>query len=118
MTTATTHPTDVMRSYFEAWRTGDFDRLQSLLGDEVTFAGPFGQATGPVECRQGIEGLSKITTNIDIQQMCADGEDVMTWFELHTSVAPPTPVVNWSRVRDGRIVRIRATFDSRVLRQD
>jgi SnoaL-like domain len=117
MATATTQPKDVMTSYFDSWRSHEFDRLQSLLTDEVTFAGPFGQATGPVECRQGIEGLSKITTGIEIQQMCTDGEDVMTWFELHTSVAPPTPVVNWSRVVDGRIVRIRATFDSRVLRQ-
>ena len=117
MTTATTHPKDVMTSYFDSWRSRDFDLLESLLADEVTFAGPLGQANGPTECRQGIEGLSKITSGIDIQQMCADGSDVLTWFELRTTVAPPTPVVNWSRVVDGRIVRIRATFDSRVLGQ-
>jgi limonene-1,2-epoxide hydrolase len=117
MTTATTHPKDVMTGYFNAWRSRDFDALQELLGDDVTFAGPFGETNGATECRKGIEGLSKITTDIDIKQMCAEGENVMTWFDLHTSIAAPTPVVNWSRVVDGRIVRIRATFDSRVLRQ-
>jgi hypothetical protein len=44
-----------------------------------------------------------------------DGEDVLTWFDLHTTIAPPAPVANWSHVEDGRITRIRVTFDSRPL---
>jgi hypothetical protein len=56
-----------------------------------------------------------ITTDIVIQKMLADEEDVLTWFELHTSVAPPTAVANWSRIQNGKIVRVRATFDSRPI---
>jgi hypothetical protein len=41
-----------------------------------------------------------------------DGEDVLTWFDLRTTIAPPAPVANWSHVEDGRITRIRVTFDS------
>jgi ketosteroid isomerase-like protein len=115
MTTTQTDPREVARTYFESWRAKDFDVLQSLLADEVTFVGPLGHAEGAEACRKGVEQLSKITTDIDVKQMCVDGADVLTWFELHTAVAEPTPVVNWSRVIDGKITRIRATFDSRVL---
>lgn len=41
--------------------------------------------------------------------------DVITWFDLHTTVAPPVPTANWSRVRADRIVAIRVAFDPRGL---
>jgi len=47
--------------------------------------------------------------------MLADDTDVITWFTLHTTEAKSLPVVNWSHVQDGRIARIRVTFDPRPL---
>ena len=38
--------------------------------------------------------------------------DVLTWFELRTSVAPPVPVANWMHVEAGRIRSIRVAFDA------
>ena len=43
------------------------------------------------------------------------GSSQITWFDLHTTVAPPAPVANWSQIRDGKIVRVRATFDPRAI---
>jgi hypothetical protein len=40
---------------------------------------------------------------------------VLTWFDLHTVVAPPAPTANWQHVEDGRITRIRVAFDPRAL---
>jgi hypothetical protein len=50
-----------------------------------------------------------------VRDSWADGPDVITWFELSTDSAGPLPVVNWSHVEDGRITRIRVTFDPRPL---
>ncbi|MDH6124343.1 nuclear transport factor 2 family protein [Kitasatospora sp. GP82] len=111
----TENAAQVAAAYFESWRTKDFDRLGSLLADDVTFAGPLGQANGAEECRQGLEGLGRITTDVVVQQTFTDGSDVLTWFELHTTVVPPFSVANWSRVENGRITRVRATFDPRAL---
>jgi limonene-1,2-epoxide hydrolase len=108
-------PAGVMRAYFEAWRAKDFDALRAVLADDVTFLGPMGQADGADECREGIEHMSSMTTDIRVQRMLVDGPDVLTWFDLHTSVAPPVPVANWSRVEGGRVRRIRAAFDPRPL---
>jgi ketosteroid isomerase-like protein len=108
-------PAAVVTAYFDAWRAKDFDRFQSVLADDVSFVGPLGSAAGAEECREGIEHLAEITTDIVIVKRFVDGGDVLTWFDLHTTVADPTPVANWSHVEDGKITRIRVTFDARPL---
>lgn len=105
----------IAEAYFAAWKAKDFDRYESLLAADVSFAGPLGTADGAGECRKGIEGMSRIVTDIVVRKMWVAGPDVLTWFDLHTSVAPPCPTANWSRVENGRITRIRATFDPRPL---
>jgi hypothetical protein len=47
--------------------------------------------------------------------MAADGDEVITWFELHTPAGDRLPVANWAQVRDGRVKRVRVTFDPRPL---
>ena len=40
---------------------------------------------------------------------------MITWYDLLTEKAPPTPTVNWMHVEHGRIRRIRAAFDPRAI---
>lgn len=53
--------------------------------------------------------------DVAVLTMVADGPDVLTWFELHTSVAEPVLTSTWAQVEDGRITRVRAAFDPRPL---
>jgi|SRR6266540_4014176 len=108
-------PRETAGTYFRSWKAKDFETLRSILADDVTFAGPLGTADDADACVRGIRGLSEIVTDIVVEKVWVDGPDVLTWFQLHTSVAPPCPVVNWSRVVAGRIERIRVTFDPRPL---
>jgi ketosteroid isomerase-like protein len=113
--------TGIVSSYFDAWRRHDPNALRTLLADEATFTGPLGQSANADEYRDAIGRMFAITTDIVIQKMLADDHDVLTWFELHTSVAPPTAVANWSRIENGKIVGVRPTFDPRAIiaaRQD
>jgi hypothetical protein len=105
--------TAIVASYFDAWRERDPDALRALLADDVTFSGPLGQSAGADEYRDAIGRMFAITTDIVIRKMLADDQDVLSWFELHTSIAPPADAANWSRVEDGKIVRVVATFDPR-----
>jgi ketosteroid isomerase-like protein len=105
----------IVATYYASWRDKDFDTLRSVLADDATFRGPLGQAEGGDACVKGIEGLSEIVTDVVVHKMLADGPDVLTWFELHTTVAPPVPTATWAHVEDGRITRVRATFDPRPL---
>jgi ketosteroid isomerase-like protein len=100
-------------TYFEAWQARDFARLRSVLADDVDFAGPLGQVKGGDECQAGIEGMSRIMTSIEVRKVFDAGPDVLTWFDLATSVAETVPVANWMHVEDGKITRIRVAFDAR-----
>ena len=108
-------PTETMQRYFETWNARDFDAFEAQLGEDITFAGPLGTATGPEACRRGIEGLAAMMDRVEVAAMVADGPDVITWFELHTPRADPVPVANWARVEAGRVRRVRVTFDPRPL---
>src|ERR1700753_1219333 len=111
-------PRALATAYFEAWQANDFGRLRPLLADDATFSGPLGTADSGDECVAGLEGMSKMMTGLDITRMVVDGPDVMTWYDLLTDGAPPIATVNWMHVEDGRIKRIRATFDPRPITGD
>lgn len=106
---------EIMSSYFDAWRAHDPDALRALLADDATFTGPLGQSTNADEYRNAIGRMFAITTDIVIQKMLTDDDEVLTWFELHTSIAPPAAVANWSRIENDKIVRVQATFDPRTI---
>jgi hypothetical protein len=61
--------------------------------------------------------MTKIMSGLKIVRMVADGPDVMTWYDLLTSEAPPTPTptVNWMHTGDGLIRSIRVAFDPRAI---
>lgn len=108
-------PIELATAYFDSWRARDFESFRGLLADDATFRGPLGSADGAAELVAGIEGMSQITTGIEIERMVADGADVITWFLLDTKMADPTPVANWIHTQDGRITRVRVTFDPREI---
>jgi SnoaL-like domain len=108
---------DVAATYLQAWRAGDFDTLRTILADDATFDGPLGHARSADECITGLRGMSKIMTDIVIRKTFVDGNDVLTWFDLHTADTDPLPTVNWRHVENGKITSIRVTFDPRPLTQ-
>lgn len=79
----------IVSAYFEAWRAHDPGALRALLADDATFTGPLGHSDNADDYAEAIGRMFAITTDIVIEKMVADGGDVLTWFELHTSVAPP-----------------------------
>ena len=105
--------TTAAATYFDAWLARDFARLRTVLADDVSFVGPMGQAQGPDECLRGLEGLATIMTGIDVQKVFSAGSDVLTWYDMATTVADPVPVANWMHIEAGKITRIRVAFDPR-----
>ncbi len=99
--------------YFDAWQARDERVLSEILAEDVTFRGPLGTANGRSECIAGLMGMRGIVTKIEVQARVADGHDVITWIDLHTTAAAPAPTANWSHIEDGRITRIRVAFDPR-----
>jgi hypothetical protein len=111
-------PGTIAETYFRAWKSKDFTTLRSVLADDATFRGPLGTADSGDECLAGLRGMSQIVTDIVIHKIFVDGPDVLTWYDLHTSVAPPAPTANWSHVENGKLSTVQATFDARPFTQD
>jgi hypothetical protein len=57
--------------------------------------------------------MAQIMTGLNVRKVFRDGPDVLTWFDLTTSVAETVPVANWMHVEDGKITQIRVAFDAR-----
>lgn len=108
-------PLQLAETYFALWTEGDLDRMRDILAPDVTFRGALGVATGVDECIAGLTGMRTILTGIDVKARVADATDVITWFDLHTTEAPPTPTANWQHVENGRIVAINVAFDPRAI---
>jgi ketosteroid isomerase-like protein len=105
----------VATTYFDAWKVSDFDTMRSLVSEDVTFAGPLAQLEGADDYMEGIRGMSQIKSEIVVRKVFVDGHDVLTWFDLHTTVASPVPVANWLHVENGKITALRVAFDAREL---
>ncbi len=106
---------DLAVTYFQSWKDKDFDKLRTVLADDVTFRGPLGTADSADECLAGLRGMAQIMTDLVIDVMVADGNDVITFFDLHTDLAAPAPTANWMHTDCGLIVTIRVAFDAREL---
>lgn len=112
-TPSSTTPRELAERYFAAWTARDETALRAVLADGCTFRGPLGTADGADECVAGLLGMARILQRVDVLVRAVDGDDVVTVFDLVTSVAEPATTANWMHVEDGRVVAIRVTFDPR-----
>lgn len=111
----TTTPTAVAAAYFQAWKAKDFKALRSVLADEATFDGPLASLRGADDVAAGLGRLAQIASDIIIHKRFTNDRDVLTWFDLQTTIAPPAPVANWSHIANGKITSIAVTFDPRAI---
>ncbi|HEY6596099.1 MAG TPA: hypothetical protein VI011_18665 [Asanoa sp.] len=63
--------------------------------------------------QQAVAGLSRMKDRHRDPQDLRRRSDVLTWYDLHTTVAAPAPVAEWSHVEHGKITMVRVVFDAR-----
>ncbi|MER6066104.1 nuclear transport factor 2 family protein [Streptomyces sp. NPDC001792] len=100
-------------AYFAAWQAKDFTALRSLLADDLEYLGPLAHYDSADACRDSLADLAPVTKDLIVHRTFVADSDVLTWFTLLTTVAPPTVVANWIHVEDGKIARIQALYDPR-----
>lgn len=92
---------ELAEEYFRAWLAADGPALTAVLDPQVTFHGPLGNAEHRDGCVRGLLGMrSSLVSNLVVHTRVVSDRDVMTWFDLHSAVAPPTATVNWSHVSE------------------
>ncbi len=86
-----------------------------MLADDVSFRGPLGGADDADTCIAGLQRMAEVMHHLEVHARASHGNDVLTWFDLHSTVAAAAPTANWTRVENGKITRIRVAFDPRAL---
>jgi SnoaL-like domain len=79
----------VVEGYFTAWKQKDFATMRSLLDDKASFAGPIDRFDNADALQRSIEGLSEMMTDLVIHKTFVDGQDVLSWYDLHTGRRSP-----------------------------
>lgn len=107
-----TTPTAV-ETYFDAWRTNQPHRLSAVLARDVVVHGPLGRIDGAEQYQSSLGRIFGLTRELAILRRWVDGDDVLTWFDLHPhGDAAPFPVASWIRLdEDGLIASVDVTFD-------
>jgi len=108
-------PAAVAARYAATWQAHDWPALRALLAEDVTFHGPLGSADDADSCVTGLQRMAQVLDHLEVHARASRGSDVLTWFDLHSTVAAPTPTANWTRVENGEITQIRVVFDPRAL---
>jgi ketosteroid isomerase-like protein len=105
---------EVVERYQRAFGSGDIRTARSLLADDLHFKGPIEEFASADEYMQSVAKLAKIVTGTDVKKMLADGDDVVTIYDLHTNTpAGTTNVAEWATVENGQIRELRVFFDAR-----
>jgi ketosteroid isomerase-like protein len=105
---------ETVQRYHEAFGRGDVQEARSLLADDLHFKGPIDEFHNADDYLASLGKLASIVTGTDVQKVLADDDDVVTIYDLHTNTpAGTSPIAEWARVRDGKIVEMRIYFDAR-----
>src|SRR5262245_17014560 len=105
---------EVVEQYQRAFGSGDLETARSLLADDLHFKGPLEEFDSADAFMQSVARLAQIITGTELKKVIADGNDVVTIYELRTSTpAATSDVAEWATVKNGKIAEIRVFFDAR-----
>ncbi|NAZ87516.1 nuclear transport factor 2-like protein [Kineococcus indalonis] len=71
---------------------------------------------GRAQCLEGLRAMAPAIERIEAVRQVAEGDDVITWYDMTRTGGHVVPTVNRSHLRGGRIDRVRVLFDTAPLR--
>jgi hypothetical protein len=105
----------LVQEYFAAWRRGDVERLRTLLDDRVSASGPLATVHGAKEHAASLVRSLVMFRDIAVDQMCADGRFVISWFRFELLTGSTLRAANRCEIVDSLITSVEVTFDPRPL---
>lgn len=101
----------IVRSYFDAWSTGDIAPLHELLATDLVFAGPIKQGQSANVYLEVLSTFQRlITSGIDLQSELYGDDQATLIYTAHT-VAGDILIAEHIRLTNAKIATIRLIFD-------
>lgn len=110
----TVGPAQVVETYLKAIEQGDFDSARSCLATSFSYQGPTASFNNPESFIENIWHVGQILHHIEIRKTFVEHNDVCTImnFHVHLDERRSVPVVQWSKIEDGKIASIEVFFDA------
>lgn len=64
---------------------------------------------------ESLEKLRHLMRGLRVLRRFADGDDVLTWYEMDVADKEPIPVAHWTHLENGKVASLRVAFDPRPL---
>ena len=104
----------IVDKFFDAWTSGDFKTVRSLVHDDVSYSDPIDQFDTHDAYIGSLQRFSQVMKAAEVQHVFVDGTDVCVIYDLVTNTPiPPSPTAEWFHLRDGKISDMRVIFDAR-----
>ncbi len=110
-------PLAVALAYTEAWTSHDIAAAASYLADDLIFDGPIDHFTSAAAYAEGLGAFAQVVTGVNILSAFGDDEQAMIMYEVTTAPFGPLTCAEHLTVADGKIQKIRLTFDTYAIRK-
>jgi hypothetical protein len=105
---------EVVSQYHQAFGNGECREGAIAACGRPSLQGPIEEFDNADAYMQSVARLAQIVTGSDVKKVLADGNDVVTIYDLHTSTpAGTSSIAEWATVEGGKIAEMRAFFDAR-----
>ena len=102
---------DIVKTYHQAWTTGDIETAMALVADDISCRAPGVDLQGKDAYRGFIAGFAPMLTRIGDIAEFADGDRVALFYYPQTAATSTAPAAEFFTVRDGRIAESVLIFD-------
>jgi ketosteroid isomerase-like protein len=106
----------IIRAYYDAWTSRDFDRAVSLLGQELTVEVPVNEYPTTASFAAALKNFGSVTTSAELLAAMSAGEEGMLLYDMDVQGLGTLRVAEHFTVDDGKITRIRQIHDTAALR--
>jgi uncharacterized protein YndB with AHSA1/START domain len=106
----------VIRAYYDAWTTRDFDRAACLLAEGLTVEVPVNEYPTTASFAAALEAFGSVTTSAELLAAMSEGAEGMLLYDMDVLGLGTLRVAEHFTVGNGKITRIRQVHDTAALR--
>jgi len=109
---------ETFRAYLTRFTSGDVAGAGELLAEDFVFVGPMLQASSKAEFLAGSAPAAAMASGCTMHRQWEDGDEVCSIYDFGIqtpSGAASIPMVEWSVIREQKLVSSRLFFDTAAM---